>query len=150
MSLTYQDIHTKLKLSGNAQFVSGIRQTIDRRGFVLIAMSSKDYKDRMDTNGTLLYMGHGKNGDQKMWMNNKKLNDAPVNTPLFLFTRVGPNRYKFKGVFKKFAPVYVEKYEGRRVFVFPMKKCTPSIRHVPVVPSVPLTHPTPDHAKTEG
>ena len=124
MALTYEIIHKKLNLSGNAQFPSGIRQTKDGRGFALIAMSSREYDDNMRPDGTLMYMGHGKaeNGDQRLWMNNKKLNDAPMDTPLFVFVKTGQH-LKFQGVFKKTGNTIVSTQNGRSVFLFPMKKC---------------------------
>jgi hypothetical protein len=130
--VSYSRIHKKLKLSGNSQFVSGIRRTADGKGFVLIAKSSYDYMDLKCEDGTLMYMGHGKTGDQKMWLYNKQLNDAPMNTPLYVFTRVANNNYKFEGIFKKVQPAFEKTHQGRRVYVFPMKKCVPVV-DVPVV-----------------
>lgn len=136
--VSYERIHQKLKLSGNSQFVSGIRITADGKGFVLIAKSSYDYMDLKHEDGTLMYMGHGKTGDQKMWLYNKQLNDAPMNTPLYVFSRISINNYKFEGIFKKVQPAIEKTYQGRRVYVFPMKKCVPVV-DVPVVPDVGST-----------
>lgn len=135
--VSYINIHKKLNLSGNAQFVSGIRQTADGRGFVLIAMSSSEYTDTLMDNGTLMYMGHG-SGDQKMWMDNKKLSDSPMDTPLYVFRHIGPHKYSLMGVFKKNGAVIEEIRDGRRVFLFPLKKCTPVV-DVQVVDNVPDT-----------
>lgn len=133
--VSYAEIHSKLNLSGSAQFPSGIRQTADGRGFVLIAMSSGKYRDNLKGDGTLMYMGHGQ-GDQVLWRDNKKLNDAPMDTPLYVFVRKQTSGYRFVGIFKKTGAVREQESDGRRVLIFPLKKCVPILINVPVVPSV--------------
>ena len=133
--VSYAEIHNKLKLSGSAQFPSGIRRTADGRGFVLIAMSSGKYRDNLKGDGTLMYMGHGQ-GDQMLWRDNKKLNDAPMDTPLYVFVRKQTSGYRFVGIFKKTGAVREQESDGRRVLIFPLKKCVPVLRNVPVVPSI--------------
>lgn len=125
MARSYADIHKMLNLSGNAQFVSGIRETKDGKGFCLVSFSCKKYKDSQCDNDVIRYVGHGMNGDQKMWRDNKKLNDAPDNTPLWVFVRdMKSTNFRFMGIYKKYGEVYEETQDGRKVFVFPIKKCS--------------------------
>lgn len=122
MGFKYSEIHRILKLSGSPHYVSGIRQTRDKQAFCLVSFSSREYKDKRCENNVIRYVGHGK-GDQVMWRDNRKLNECPDDTPLWVFQRVGDG-LKFLGIYKKYGEVYEEQQDGRRVFVFPIKKCT--------------------------
>ena len=116
---SYAEIHKIYKLSGST-FPSGIRISRCGNFFVLIANSHNVYRDEI-LGEKMLYMGHGQKGDQIMWRDNKKLNDAPQKTLCVVYTKRDGKLF-FKGLYYKDGQTLQKDYDNRKVFLFPLTK----------------------------
>lgn len=128
LTFTREQIRKKFNCTGSNANWGGFNWS-SLGAWILVTDSCIAYKDRENcVLDTIMYCGHGKTGDQRYWRNNKKFNESPWTTPLFVFRKSpeyfgnGKCTYEYLGVYGRSGDMYTEKQNNRNVFIFPITK----------------------------
>lgn len=109
-------------------FMSGIRVNNDKKIIAIITSPNSIYGDSWDEQGILYYTGEGKIGDQSITSSgNKALFTSKQNkAKLYLFDKVAPNKYYYRGEVYICGNIKTEKEKDqdgnlREVIKFPLE-----------------------------
>lgn len=99
------------------KFSAGICYSRKTNTIALYSVDNRYYNDYWE-NDEYLYVGEGREGNQRLIRGNKRLADSKyqgIKVHLFI-------RNIYQGVVELARPYYIEKRGGRDVYIFPLKK----------------------------